>query len=544
MDAVDAATVSHIVVDAHRQRAGTLGHQSNVAPQFRKATAARFEDIVTIEGDLSGHTQTFYTVVETVECAKQRAFAATGGTDDASDLVAGDLHVDVFQYVCPVNVDVEVAGLKTCARGVSKLIGHGKGSVLSVEAAESKRKESVAEVVECTCYCVHKRLCFTIAKLRKTSAPENTTLIVFSYHNDGRFKYPHRAIACFVDSFYLCTEINKQSAMRNKLCKEKSIQGVLYIIRSRMVKLAIVLLLLPMLFSGCGRKPAARRGDLQGNIAVSGAFALYPLMLRWADAFSQRHPGVTIDVSAGGSGKGITDVLAGQVDLGMVSRELKAPERQRGAVAVAVARDAVVPIINIHHPLYRQLLRRGLTQQMACGIWVSGRVKTWGQVAGMNDHTPVNVYTRSDACGAAETFAAWLKSHQEDLLGTGVYGDPGIVRQVANDPYGLGMCNISYAFDDQTGRPNDGIALFPIDTNDDGHISKDEQFYDSKQTLIKAIQDGRYPCPPARELYVVSKGRPQNAIVKAFLRFILEEGQQYNVPAGFIPVNEKNKAKC
>ena len=331
--------------------------------------------------------------------------------------------------------------------------------------------------------------------------------------------------------------------MKTNSCKEKAIRHMLYIIRSRVTKLVIVFLLLPTLFCGCGRKPAAKVGDLQGNIAVSGAFALYPLMLRWADAFSQQHPGVTIDVSAGGSGKGVTDVLAGQVDLGMVSRDLKAPERQHGAVAVAVARDAVVPIINIRHPLYRQLLQRGLSQKTASDIWVSGRVKNWGQVAGTSNQMPINVYTRSDACGAAETFAAWLKSHQEDLCGTGVYGDPGIVRQVGNDPYGVGMCNISYAFDDQTGRPNEGIALFPIDANGDGRISKDEQFYASKQMLIKAIQDGRYPCPPARQLYVVSKGKPQNAIVKAFLRFILEEGQQYNVPAGFIPVNEKNKAK-
>ena len=248
---------------------------------------------------------------------------------------------------------------------------------------------------------------------------------------------------------------------------------MLYIIRSRVTKLVIVFLLLSTLFCGCGRKPAAKAGDLQG----------------------------------------------------------------------AVAQDAVVPIINIRHPLYRHLLRRGLSQKVACGIWVTGTIKTWGQAAGVNSHALINVYTRSDACGAAETFASWLKSHQEDLLGTGVYGDPGIVRQVANDPYGLGMCNISYAFDDQTGRPNDGIALFPIDTNGDGRISKDEQFYASKQSLIKAIQDGRYPSPPARQLFVVSKGKPQNIIVKAFLRFILEEGQKYNIPAGFIPVHEKQKAR-
>ena len=158
MDAVDAATVSHIVVDAHRQRAGTLGHQSNVAPQFRKATAARFEDIVTIEGDLACHAQTFDVVVETVERAKQRALTAPRGTDDASDLVAGNLHIDVFQDMSAIDIDIEMTGLKTCTRGVSKLVGYGKGFVPSVEATESKRKEIVAKVVECTCYCVHKRL--------------------------------------------------------------------------------------------------------------------------------------------------------------------------------------------------------------------------------------------------------------------------------------------------------------------------------------------------------------------------------------------------
>ena len=107
-DAVDAAAVGHVVVDAHRQGAGTLWHQTDVAAKFRKTAAACFEDVGTVEGDLSGHTQTFYTVVETVERAKQRAFATTGGTDDASDLVAGDLHVDVLQYMCSMDVDIEM----------------------------------------------------------------------------------------------------------------------------------------------------------------------------------------------------------------------------------------------------------------------------------------------------------------------------------------------------------------------------------------------------------------------------------------------------
>ena len=40
--------------------------------------------------------------------------------------------------------------------------------------------------------------------------------------------------------------------------------------------------------------------ELEGTIQVSGAFALYPLMVQWADEFGALHPKVRIDVSAGG----------------------------------------------------------------------------------------------------------------------------------------------------------------------------------------------------------------------------------------------------
>lgn len=46
-----------------------------------------------------------------------------------------------------------------------------------------------------------------------------------------------------------------------------------------------------------------------------------------------------------------------------------------------------------------------------------------GQLIGTHDDTPIHVYTRSDACGAAQTFAAWFDAVQEDLGGTAVYGD-------------------------------------------------------------------------------------------------------------------------
>ena len=104
----------------------------------------------------------------------------------------------------------------------------------------------------------------------------------------------------------------------------------------------------------------------------------------------------------------MTDVLAGVVDLGMVSREIYPPEADKGAVAFALAKDAVVPTISAANPLLPQLLEHGLTREAAAAVWLSDTQTTWGQQLGTADSTPLHVYTRSDACGAAETWAQWL----------------------------------------------------------------------------------------------------------------------------------------
>jgi phosphate transport system substrate-binding protein len=64
------------------------------------------------------------------------------------------------------------------------------------------------------------------------------------------------------------------------------------------------------------------KDDLEGNITISGAFALYPMAVKWAEEFKKLHPKVKIDLSAGGAGKGMTDAIAKVVDIGMVSREI------------------------------------------------------------------------------------------------------------------------------------------------------------------------------------------------------------------------------
>ncbi len=288
----------------------------------------------------------------------------------------------------------------------------------------------------------------------------------------------------------------------------------------------------------CGNGNRNQNDDLSGELSLSGAFALYPVAVQWAEEFQTLHPGVHIDISAGGAGKGMTDALAGVVDFGMVSREVYPPEKEKGAVGFAVAKDAVVPTINASNPKLKKLFAHGLSRDAAIDIWITGKAKTWGDVLGTDDATPLHAYTRSDACGAAETWALWFGAKQEDLGGTAVFGDPGVAAAVQKDIYGIGLNNIGYAYDNDTHLPNDGIVVLPIDIDGDGRIAPDENFYNTKGRLVAAIAEGKYPSPPARDLYLVTKGIPSNPVAVAFLEYVLGDGQAKNIPAGYIDIPE------
>ena len=81
-------------------------------------------------------------------------------------------------------------------------------------------------------------------------------------------------------------------------------------------------LLIIILFSLLTVPKSYSQEKKSGQISISGAFALYPMVIRWADEYKKINPGVRFDISAGGAGKGISDALNGMVEIGMVSREI------------------------------------------------------------------------------------------------------------------------------------------------------------------------------------------------------------------------------
>ena len=79
--------------------------------------------------------------------------------------------------------------------------------------------------------------------------------------------------------------------------------------------------------------------------------------------------------------------------------------------------------------------------------------------------------------------------------------------------------------------------IVSLDQNENGRVDPEEDV-STREKAIQALTSGHYPAPPARELLLVTKGRP-SAAVRDFLHWILKEGQALATESGYVPVGAK-----
>jgi phosphate transport system substrate-binding protein len=221
----------------------------------------------------------------------------------------------------------------------------------------------------------------------------------------------------------------------------------------------------------------------------------------------------------------------------MVSRTIKVEEEVQGAYWIPVTKDAVFPVINAKNPVIAEIREKGIGQEVFRKIFITGEVTSWGEVIGKPEITDkIHIFTRSDACGAAEEWAKFIGGLQEDLLGIGTNADPGLLEAVRNDPLGIGYNNLGYAFELSSGMVVDGVFVVPIDINNSG-VAETDEIAKNQATAVDLIASGIYPSPPARDLNLVTNGKP-TSLVQAFLKWILTDGQKFVNESGYVKLPE------
>jgi len=200
--------------------------------------------------------------------------------------------------------------------------------------------------------------------------------------------------------------------------------------------------------------PTAHAGRVA--LILTGSSTVAPLVAEIAKRFETLHPGVRVDVQAGGSSRGLADARDGVADIGMVSRAPSADEQDLHARTIA--QDGICMIA------HRDNLVAELTDEQVSLIY-TGQITNWRDVGGLD--APITVVNKAEGRSTLELFLHHFELKNSAIKPHVVIGDneQGI-KTVAGNPHAIGYVSIGTAeYDLANGvaikvLPIGGVAAF------------------------------------------------------------------------------------
>ena len=278
------------------------------------------------------------------------------------------------------------------------------------------------------------------------------------------------------------------------------------------------------------------------GVRISGGVGPLPMVEVWADLYEEQTD-ASFDISGGGTGVGVSDLFNGQVDIAMMGRDPYQEEIDQGLFAVPMLIDTVVGTVNVDNPVLEELQENGLTREDLEAIFTR-EVTNWGEVVDADVDEEITVYGRSDSSAAYEQWGDFLggedDSHSEnelEELSDGNHnGDQQVAEAVASNENAISLNNINYVYDLQSGELEGDIRPVPLDIDGEG-LSEEEDFYETRGEFLAAVEEGIYPAPPAREMFLASDGRFEGEAYD-FVEWVLTDGQEYVRDNGYVPLEE------
>ncbi|MFC4305442.1 phosphate ABC transporter substrate-binding protein [Cohnella boryungensis] len=264
--------------------------------------------------------------------------------------------------------------------------------------------------------------------------------------------------------------------------------------------------------SAASEAPASESpaSELSGSLLATGSSALLPLVEQVSKKFMDTNKGVSIQVQAGGSGTGLTQVSEGQSDIG--NSDVFAEEKLDAAKAAELV-DHQVAVVGMATVVNPDVTVESLTKQQLVDIF-TGKVTNWKEVGG-NDQA-IQIINRPSSSGTRATFEKYaLGQKSEDLKGSIQEDSSGTVRKLVGEtPGAIGYLALSYLAD-----------------------SVKTVKYEGVDATVENVANGTYPVWAYEHMY--TKGEPSE-LEKAFLDYMMTDAVQNGdvVELGYIPASK------
>ena len=278
---------------------------------------------------------------------------------------------------------------------------------------------------------------------------------------------------------------------------------------------------LSIVLSGCrnNNQPVDETGT-STYMENKGSDTMVNMALFWAEEYQKENSEVSISVTGGGSGTGISALISNTVDIANASRKIKQEEiLEANANGVnpkelVVARDAIAVIVNPENPIDK------LTLQQISDIY-SGKIENWSELGG--DNRPIVKLSRETNSGTHVYFLEAVirlgNSKDKTIFSADTLLLPsseGIISEVGDNPNAIGYDGLGYI--------TSNVKVLAIQNNVGDYI----------KPSIETVNQNLYPI--SRDLYMYTNGEPAG-IIKTYLDWILSDaGQQIVAYLGFVPI--------
>ncbi len=301
--------------------------------------------------------------------------------------------------------------------------------------------------------------------------------------------------------------------------------------------LGVLLLAAVMIAAGCGGpaeeqagEPVEEAEETNGEEAVQepasimlgGSDSEVNVVARLAEEYMNDNPHVSIAVTGGGSGVGISSLIDGNIDVANSSRPMKDEEMDalrdnhgEEPYAVRFAVDGVAVLVNDANSV------ETLTVDQVGAIY-RGEITNWSEVGG--DDREITLYGRQSTSGTYVFFMELVVQGEYSERKRNMAGTSDIVEAVIGDAGGIGYAAIGYA-------DEDGVKALDIAAD------QDSEAYDP--TVLENVTSGNYPL--TRPLYQYMAGKPEGAQLDYLLFEVSEPGQGIVLEEGFYPITEADR---
>ena len=253
------------------------------------------------------------------------------------------------------------------------------------------------------------------------------------------------------------------------------------------------------------------------EVMVKGSDTMLNLVQNLAEAFSAAQADVTVSVTGGGSGVGISAVVNKQTDIGDASRPIASKEissaRANGVnpTEYAIAIDGVCIIVHSSNTVEKLTVEQ-------LGQLYQGKIANWSALGGPNKK--VSLYGRQPSSGTFVYVRDEAVKGEYSASMRQMNGNAQIVEAVKADEGGLGYVGVGYAREQ-------GIKVLSLSKNGTDYYSPLDQ---------KAVDAGTYPL--ARPLFQYTNGKAKGD-AKTFIQFELSpDGQKIVSDQGFYPLTQ------